>query len=344
MKNIYNNFFKKLTFCAAIGGALVLTSCNEDESYDTGGTIKPVVSVASATYSVDEGSDVTITLNSDVMFKEDMHLQLEIVDENGAILDEDYTVNLDHTNLDWGDSNEQGYKITFPAFSNSYTFTLSALADDVIDEGETVTFRFKSNGNFYANTDESANQFTVTINHKASNFVDFTFSWDQTFDLGGTPSTLCGIEYDNDFIYTDDSFSPIDYLAATANCPEQGQIDVAELGDGTFHIFQNVWDDGGLSALGIPTFSIPVTVEYGRVASSTLNGTYVQDAANAVNSDFGSDPGLNAPAYVISFTINNGVVTLFDLTTTQTIATGKTKALKPVMKDLYKLASLKRNK
>lgn len=302
-----------------------MVSCADDLQPDyPAGREKPTVSFESLSYEVNEGDDLELTLVTDQVFNDDMHFQLDVVKESSAAVDvDDFEIGLDHVDLDWG--TVDSYKITFPKFESSYKFNLSAILDDLVEEDEVVYLKITPKGNLNGDVDPATAMTAVKINQKGSNIIQFNFSWDKSFDFSGTTYTLCDIGYDNDYIYADDQGNLIDYIAATADCPEEGELDVDDLGNGTtWHILQNVYDNAGLSGAAItPAFSIPTTVQFNR-AGTTLTGTYVQDAANAVDSNFASDPSGANLVYVVSFSIDaNGVVTLFDATTSTTISTGK---------------------
>jgi hypothetical protein len=337
MKNIKKINFLKTLAVLSIFSTLALVSCEDNLQPDyPAGRAKPLVSFESSTYEMSEGEDLFVTLVTNEVLNDDMHFQLDVVKGSSTAVDhDDFEIGLDGIDIDYG--TVDSYKITFPKFESSFKFNITAFLDDLAESDEVLYIKITSKGNLNGDVNEAASMTEIKILQKSSNIVGFTFSWDKNFDFAGATYSLCQIQYDNDFIYADDQGNLLDYLAATADCPEVGEIDIDALGVGTFHIVQNVYDDGGLAAAGVsPAFSIPVTVDYSR-AGSVLNGTYVQDAANAVDSNFGSDANGNNLKYVISFTINaDGTVTLFDDTTSSTIATGKNKL--PKFKGLDKLA------
>ncbi|MEZ4852724.1 hypothetical protein [Flavobacterium sp.] len=330
-KYIKYNLFK--TFALLVVASFALTSCEQTEpDYRTNTNVKPVVSFSQSSYMVDEGKDLEITLVTNTPLNEDMLFRLDIIAEGSSATEfDDYELSLDHTTIESG--TEDAYRVEFPKYQNSYTFTISAFEDFMFDPSETIKFRLSSMGYLNGDVAASSEEVVVTIN-QSDDLLTFIFEWDQTFQFSGSDYTLCDIGYDNDFVYADSNFNLIDYIAGTADCPEIGQLSLSELGDGDFHIFQNVWDDGNLSSVNIaPAFSIPVTTTF--MKGNTLNGSYVQDAANAVDSDFGSDPNLNSPVYVVSFNISGTTVTMYDATTSTTIASGR--SVKPQLKGLDKL-------
>ena len=308
-------------------GNFFLVSC--DEETDFASTDKPVVSIVTTTYAVAEGEEVMITLTSDKPSHVDMDFKIDLVSEDeNVVLYEDFEVDGEEVGAVEG-FGEEGYLVHFPANTTTFSFKVKTLIDDQLETPEVLKLRVSPENNM-AGLIDANNVVSITITNKGSNLLGFAFSFNQEFDFGGTMYSLCdlavanNLSFDNDYLYFDDNGNFVDYIAATADCVEVGELDVDALGAGTWHIQQNLYDNGGLSGAGItPAFAIPTTVEYSR-GGSVLNGTYVQAAANAVNSDTASDPDGNFLKYVVSFTIDaNGIVTLFDATTSTTIGTGK---------------------
>ena len=302
-------------------GNFFLVSC--DDETDFASTDKPVVSIVTTTYAVAEGEEVMITLTSDKPSHVDMDFKIDLVSEDeNVVLYEDFEVDGDEAGPVEG-FGADGYLVHFPANTTTFSFKVKTLIDDQLETPEVLKLRVSPENNM-AGLIDANNVVSITITNKGSDFVGFTFSWEKSFDFGGATYSLCDLGYDNDFLLFADSGSFIDYIAATADCPEMGEVDVNDLGAGTYHILQNVYGDGGVPGAAIsPAFSIPVTVDFSR-AGSTLNGTYVQDAANAVDSDFPFDEAGDFLVYLVSFTVDaNGVVTLYDDTTSATIGVGK---------------------
>lgn len=323
----------KISLAISLVTIFSLTSCEDDLQPDyPSPQAKPDVSIVGATsYTVNEGEEVTITLSTSKVLNEDMTFKLEILDSSTATDVEDFEVDLDPSNLDFANPDEDEYYITFPKYEETFSFVITTFKDYLPDNAEVANFKISPLGDFNGNVDVNSQEFSITIN-QPTNILSFMFDWNQEFDFSGTTYSLCDIGYDNDFVYADASYNLVAYLAGTAACPEVAEIDLDTFGDGTYHIFQNVWDDGGLQGLISPPFSIPVTTYFSKGA---FGGSYVQDAANAVDSDFGSDPSMANPVYVVSFTISGQTVTMFDDTTSATIGSGKMS--KPQLKGLDKL-------
>lgn len=332
----YNKLkFLRPVLLGVFAGSLFLVSCESDLQPDyPSQEAKPNVSLDASSYTVNEGEELTITLTTDKVFNDDMTFKLQILDTSTAVDAEDVEIDLDPSDLDHGNYLEDEYLITFPRFTSSYSFAITALEDYLNDPSEVINFKISPVGDMNGNLTQ---EFAVNV-EQSDDILTLIFEWDQTISMFGASTTLCEFEYDNDFILADENGTQMGYIAGTSACPEMGQLSLSELGDGTYQIFQNVWDDGGgtdigLSSLGLPTFSIPVTVTF--MKGSTLSGSYTQSDANAVDSDFGSDPNALNTVYLVSFTVSGSTVTLFDATTSETIASGR--MAKPQLKGLDKL-------
>lgn len=322
-KNIKINFQKILVVLGVVS-TLFFTSCYNDLEPDYPPiAAKPVVSFQSLSYTVAEGEELAITLVTNQVLNDNMDFQLDVVKANSTALDiEDFEIGLPGVDLDWG--TKESYRLQFPKFQDSFTFNITALTDDLVEEDEIFYVRITSKGTLNGDVNPSSSTAEIKILQKGSSLIDLNFDWDKPFTFSGTDFTLCQIAYDLDFLLFDDAGNFIDYVAATADCPEVGQIDIEALGAGTYDIAVNLYDNGGLSGAAItPAFDIPVTMSYAR-GGSVLNGSYVQATANVFNSNSASDPtGVNLK-YLVSFTIDaNGIVTFLDTTTGSTIATGK---------------------
>ena len=324
-----NNFFK---FIGALVITLSVTSCVEDkETYASNINSKPTVSLASNTFTVNEGEVASITLTADRAYKSTMDFNLEILSGATATPEDDYAVDLDKTEFGTDPWNGiDGYLVSFPANQTSYTIPIATILDDVVEGTESITFKLTVSGNHNGVIKESSRVFTVNILNKAQDKLTLTFDWEKNFDFGGATYSLCDLVYDNDFYLV--SGATIVSSAATANCPETLELDITELANGNYDIYQNLYDDGGVSGAGIsPAFSIPVRVNYNRPGSATLSGTYTQSSVYAVDSNATSDPNFDAPIYVVSVNVTNGVFTLFD--DNGNIASGRSSQVKNLIKN-----------
>jgi len=299
---------------------MLFVSCEQDTTdYVSNVEGKPVATIAQTTYTAgeDESIPVTVTLSSPA--GQPVHLMITLVDENNVPIDvdsDDFTIEGTHADISDG-FGVNGYVVTIPANTTSYTFNINPELDAEVEETETIRLRVSATRALVARVDPASEYLTITLNHVPQDFLTLVFDWEHEFDVDGTMFSLCESEYDMDFYVIPDgeavdAGNAIDG-AATADCPESISMSLADYPDGEYHIYQNVWDDADLSLAGIsPAFDIPVRVHYSRGGSTTLDGTYTQNAAHVVNSDFGSDPNALNLIYVVSVRIQDGVFTLFD--------------------------------
>jgi len=332
-----NNFLKFLLLLAI---PVSFTSCVEDKESYASIPNKPHVTLAASTYTVNEGEDVTVNMVADKAYKASMDFNLEVLSGGTATVEDDFSVNLDETvlgNDPW--NGIQGYLVSFPANATAYSFSLSTVLDDLAEGTESVTFKLTMSGNHNGVLEESSRIFTVNIVNKVQDDLVLTLDWNKSFDYAGNTYTLCDIQYDNDFYLV--SGNTIVDAAATSDCPEVLTMNINDYANGDYDIYQNNYDDAGLSSAGVPTFTIPVNVHYNRAGSATLSGTYVQPAPYAVNSDTPSDPSFNNPIYVVSVHVQDGVFTLFD--DNGNIASGKSQKVKQLI-NAYRLQHPKAKK
>jgi hypothetical protein len=314
-----NNYIKLFTAFVAF---VSLTSCVKDEeNYASTVADRPNVTISSTSYSVTEGEDVLVTMVADKPYRSSLEFNLEVLSGNTAVATDDFTVNVPETVFGSDPWNGiQGYLVEFPANTTSYTFSISTILDALPEGTENVRFRLTMAGNHNGNLAESSREFDVAIANGVQDELQLTFDWDQSFDFGGTTFTLCDIAYDNDFYIFDGA--GLDTAAATGDCPETFSMNLADYADGDYEIYQNLWDENGLSSAGItPAFSIPVKVHYLRGGSASLDGTYTQDPLYALDSDAPADPAGANLVYVVTVRIQNGVFTLLD--DNGTIASGR---------------------
>jgi hypothetical protein len=355
MKNM-TNYFKIAVFTFF---GLSIVSCNKDidePSYPGVNQDKPMVTLTwdqlsiaekddPSTPSVDE-SQIMFTLTSDRLFNEDLRFMLALDTDNSTGSFDDVEFSSNNPGTDYLDVESQfsnyGYPsaITFvlPANTMSAQVNLSAILDDLVEGSENLKFKFYSAGSYKAQVPDGAQNFEVTIAPKSSNTVEFTFSWDQTFDFGGTAYSLCEIAYDNDYLLFDSGFGFVEYAGASSDCPETYSMDLTALADGDYYIYQNLYDNAGLDGAGLTTFSIPTTVDYYRGGSATLAGTFVQNAADA----FDSDSASGGYAYVVTVNINNDVVTLTDDNGPTVVASGRFANIKQQIQDKLRNSNLRR--
>lgn len=361
MKNM-KNYFKIAVFTFF---GLAMVSCNKDidePSYPAVSQDKPMVSLTwdklniaekddPSTPTIDE-SQILFTLTSDRLFNQEMRFMLELdaANSTGSFEDVEFASTSDSDFLTPEDQfSNYGYpsaiSFVLPANTMSVDINLTAVLDGLIEDTENLKFNFYPAGTYKAQVANGVQSFEVILEPKSSNTVDFVFSWDQSFDFSGSTFTLCELGYDLDFLLFDASFNFVEYAAATGDCPEVYAMDLSALADGDYYIYENLYGTAGLDGAGVtPAFSIPVTVDYFRGGSATLDGTFVQNAVDAVDSDTPEDLSGSDLRYVVTININNDVVTLIDENGPTTIASGRMANVKQQIIDNFKNSNHRRKK
>ena len=207
---------------------------------------------------------------------------------------------------------EYDHSVLIPAWSLSSEGKITILGDSEIESMETFTLKI---GSVY---DANISLVDTTVSFEITDFGDLnlTFDWDR--NVTGYPFTLCDIGYDVDVLLLDSNGDQAEsqvYTAATGDCPETMTLNLANvaadgLTDGVYTIIMNVYDDAGLAGAAItPAFDIPLTVSYSR-DNSGFAGSFVQDASDVVDSDFGNTAGYDTiNIYIATLTVENGIYT-----------------------------------
>ncbi len=313
---------KKIQYRLVLLLALITAvyACDDEHEYNL--TEKPVVSNTGATsFDLTENETATIDLAVSEAISSSIFVIFRPV--SGTADYSDYIIGDGETIADYYTGGEDGYVVEIPAYSTSYSVDLSAILDDELEDSESVELELASYYTRMGTIEGETITYNITIENQKSNIVEVTFDWDQEFTYDSETYTLCDIAYDIDFAVADADFNLTSYFAASADCPEVGELDVDEYEDGDYHFFYNVWDDGTLSTLGLDAFDIPITVSWTR-GGADFDGSYTQTTTDVISSDsFDS----SAWGYVISFTISGEDVTFYDYYTDETIATGRTSQL-----------------
>lgn len=196
------------------------------------------------------------------------------------------------------------HEILIPKWSSSAEGTVIIYGDGDVEGVE--TFELSVGVQNDANIDLAYKTLSFVI----TDYGDLNLEFDFCTTIPGYPVTICDIGYDADFIVVDANGDDVSgYQAATGAAPESMVLSLADLADGEYTIIEYIYDDATLSTIGLPTFNIPVIVNYSR-DNSTFGGSFVQDTADQINSDFGSDPGWTTPIYVATLTVENGLFTI----------------------------------
>ena len=304
---------------------LALSSCNDDENANTNytSTVKPIVSIIdqSAT-TVAEGEFVTITLESNTSYKEEMDFKLELVSggQNADYFAGDIDGNeVGVTSLDSG-FGSFGYKIEMPAYATTTTFLIYMNKDVLMEGTNELRFRLSSADNkngLLANGDEEYIDINVTdyssenlaliayfdadVTYKSLKRFDLDVNGDDITDADNVEVThtenLCDITDMDIYLDTYDAF------AFTGACPEEASehtadgvnVGTAVLADGSYDITTDMWSlDPGLeeddNEILVSTFNVPLTIQVGKtggfMTSYAVPASYdstIQDSASGGN-------------------------------------------------------------
>ena len=319
MKKIFINVFSLLLI------GLAFTSCNnnDDVAAIDSTTVKPTLTIDfPAAITVTEGTDIPVNFTISQPVGHDFEIRVLINNQLSTASSDDSDI----TNASINTSFEKVF--TFPAFATTYSDVISIVADDLIEPTETLSVFFDpTRTSAVAMTQLNS---TITIQNVVQDKLDLTFHFDRSFSspTSGATFTLCGLSnsaltgtnYDVDFILYDAAFTPLpNFQAQTGACTEALSMDLADYPDGLYHITAYLYANADLDVanlpfplVDIPTFDIPITVDYLR--SGSISGTYTQEAANY----FTSDSPVNSENQVVDILISTvGANRVFTIQDTQ---------------------------
>jgi hypothetical protein len=314
--------------------SLLTTSCNEDDATGdsvievnngnaTVSAVSPFIATT-GTNNVNEGGlDTTIEYAITLAKAQPVDTYVDVVLNAGGTATEDEDFSFDH-------------EVVIPAWSTSAIGTVTIIGDAIDESDETFSITFNDE------SDAQINVQSTTLSFNITDFGDLNLVFDWNQPIPGYPFTLCDIGYDVDiFVFDADGAEVSGYQAATGACPEEMTLSLADLADGEYTIMQNVYDDAGLAGAGvIPAFAIPVTVNYSR-DNSNFTGSFVQDAADAIDSDFGNVAGYDTQfMYIATLTVENGIFTFSK--NGSTVASGRMASSKMAGKKFTKPNKAKR--
>lgn len=249
-------------FIAAFALLGLLSSCNDDDEI-TERNVKPIVTADHTAFTVTEGDVITVTLTTNTPYKTNMEFKLELVGGTGSF--RDFTC--DGTETTEGDGlGLIGYKIVFPAYATSHTFTITPEFDVYAEGAETFQFKLTSDGNGRGLVADNSQDISVLVNDKTS--ADFWINLDfqgNTTDRHGnihagefkdnaaTPAThaFCDVDLDLEVYDTNGNIIADSYTS----CPEN-IILPASTPDGTYFIVPSFWSTNGITVANstiIPT-------------------------------------------------------------------------------------------
>ncbi len=288
---------------AFLAAGLLFTSCdnyNEDDDVTLNTRAdKPIVTVSENNFTVAEGEDVTITLTADKALSVPMEFKLELLPGSTADFRE-FQSSGSETTITTG-AGIIGYLITMPAYTTSYTFTISPDIDLDAEGSEVLNFRLYGASNSTGIIAEGDENITVNVGNTVSNDFWAVVRWGDEYadDFGtlhggtytgvdGEQHELCDFDFDLE-VY-DSSFNIFD--TDYNNCPAKVIIP-ADAPDGDYIIVPSFWDRA-ISAGAVPqsgNIVYPVFVDMGKPGAFShtvdLTGsfTYVAGGANNGNPD-----------------------------------------------------------
>lgn len=307
-----NKFLKIFTLSALTIGGLFVTSCNEDETLDRKG--KPTLTLASNSATVTEGENAEITFNFDFAIKDPAHVRIEIQPVSTAS-DNDVSWGIPTVaSAGGGFFGGEGYFLTIPAFTDTFTYTLPAIQDLFAEGTETLELKFYSAGKGYAKIDQT---FTLTIDNYAQPNDDLLvrLEWGSTSftDNGGDTVSGCDIDFDLE-IYDGGGLAYDSYY----DCPEN--ITIPETAaDGTYAIVPSLWTTGVAPTADRQDLPIKIIVAKQGVWYNEIDLNLAEFNA----ADGGLDQGNGGAIALGALLVKNGTTfTLQDATGTD-ISTGR---------------------
>ena len=300
-------------------GSFLFTSCNDDDYTDDSvialnrtahvAAVDPFLNVDGTSSFNEGGIDREIKFAVVMAEPQPVGIYVTVESVSGGTAEEGVDYDFDH-------------QVFIPAWSSRGEGTVTIYGDSEIETTESFSISVG------VENDANIDLVGKILSFNITDFGDLTIGFDWNQPIPGYPFTLCDIGYDVDiFVYDSNGDDVSGFQAATGACPEEMTLSLADLADGEYTIMQNLYDDAGLAAAGItPAFAIPVTVNYSR-ANSTFAGSFVQDATDAIDSDFGNVVGYDTQfMYVATLTIENGIFTFSK--NGSTIASGRMAASK----------------
>ena len=251
------NITNKIAVLSFAVVALLAISCESDDAYEFALAEKPVVT-ATATerqYTIEEGDTLFLEFTVDQPINRAMQFQMLV--NGSAEMDSDYWVGDEHLPGDNGDPTS-GYRITVPAYTETFEVPFIAYSDLVPQEGsETVNLTLSAVGVRTALTeDENGIEFDITIQEVESENYFISLDWTGSYlDEEEEEHDWCDFDLDLE-IY--DAAGEI-VGASYSSCPEELTITPGDLPDGTYTIVATYWSPLE-AALPVDFDAIPATV------------------------------------------------------------------------------------
>ena len=308
----------------------------EDDTFNTR-LDKPVVTLSASSFTVTEGEDVEITLTSDKAITTPMEFKLEMLPGSTGGF-RDFVAMGDETTITTG-AGVIGYLITMPAYTTSYTFTISPEVDLFVEGTETFNFRLYGASNSAGNIAEGAENIMVTVNDFVSNDVGLKLVWDgnapdafgtivdgEYLDADGDAHAIDDFDFDLYVINTVTFEDVTEYAGATGNSPEEVVIS-ADAPDGEYYIIADLYDVGTAPAADF-TFDMTLYASKFGVWDAQLP---IDDFMT--NHPTSAPSGLGDGLIIVAILTKTGTTyTLTDAETEELLASGRMAQLKNVVR------------
>jgi len=311
-------------------------SCSDDDDITrTTRTDKPNVTFTVASSNVTEGQPIEITMTTDRAISDPMEFKLSVLSTAAGTFRELTSEDGTETNPDTG-FGSIGFQVTMPAYTTSYTFTVTPNIDFEVEGTEAFNFKLEEEGNSKGLIAAAAQNFTVNVADYVSNDIGIELVWD-----GNMPNWFGNIEtgtylgadgelhdltdFDFDiYVFGDGGSTEVtDFAGATSNSPEMVVLS-EDLPDGEYLIIADFFATA--PAAPAQPFSLDITMnitKYG-VWSVSLPLDYVSDGPTSEAAG-GLDAGLLIPAILIK---TGTTYELIDANTEETLAQGRMGGIK----------------
>jgi hypothetical protein len=307
--------FKKISVLSLLVASALFVGCNKEDGTGVS-TLVPTSNVKgtialpfTAVQNVNEIDEDSFTFSVTLSAPQVVPIHVAVTQISGsAVAGKDYEVT----------------DIMIPAYATTASGTVTIINDSDIESME--DFALQIGDITTANASIDPKTLSFTINNNYSTKLDLSFKFDKPFSVSGTALTLCGIGYNMDYYLLDSSLNDTgDYSAATNACNEKISLDSATLADGTYYIYYDVLDDGGISNAYHDPFDVTTAVSYSRIGGINP-GVFNQEIAFAPNTTDGSGSD-----YVVTVELNAGIFTIKN-SIPDVIATGRTASFKNKIK------------
>lgn len=321
-------------FAAALFASF--TSCNDDDNAtETMRTDKPNVTFTVASTNVVEGDPIEITMTTDRALNDPMEFKLSVLPSAAGTFREISSEDGTETNPDSG-FGSIGFQVVMPAYTTSYTFTVTPNIDFEIEGTEVFNFRLEEEGNSRGLIAESNQYFTVNVADYVSNEIGVELVWDgSTADWFGTmhAGTYLGADgeqhdltnFDFDvYVFGDGGATDVSELAGATSASPEMVVLPESLPDGEYLIVTDYYD----TAPDVPAlpFALDITLNVTKfgVWSVSMPLEYFSDGPTSVAAG-GLDAGILIPAVLLK---TGTTYELIDANTNETLALGRSASIK----------------